>query len=150
MSQMNGSTCKGESREKRRRVRINYYSWQCLRKNVYVSFCQLPNNISLSESFCSLRSGFHRAIYDASTFFLLLVFFGAFETIVHVRQWPILFRRCFNSSKLLVELLWSFHLTSALRLVSTMYLKPQEHSFYSWRTIYNHFFLSKGIMIVYV
>ena len=30
---------------------------------------------SLSKSFCSLRSGFRRAIYDASKFFLVLAFF---------------------------------------------------------------------------
>ena len=39
-----------------------------------------------------------------------------------------LLRRYFDSSELLVELLYSFHLTSALRLVSLMLREPQEQS----------------------
>ena len=37
------------------------------------------NKTSLSKCFCLLGSGFQRAIYDASKFFLVLAFFGAFE-----------------------------------------------------------------------
>ena len=37
-------------------------------------------------------------------------------------------RRCFDGSELLVGLLCSFHLPSALRLVSPMYRETQEHS----------------------
>ena len=33
-----------------------------------------------------LRSGFHRAMYNACKFFLVLVFFGAFEITVHVQN----------------------------------------------------------------
>ena len=40
---------------------------------------------SLSKSFCSLGSGFHRAKYDASKFFLVLPFLGAVEIIVHLK-----------------------------------------------------------------
>ena len=78
------------------------------------------NKTSLSKSFCSLRSGFQRAIYDASKFFLVLAFFGAFEMTAHVKQWLMLLQRSFDGSELLVGLLCSFHLTSALRLVSPM------------------------------
>ena len=35
--------------------------------------------------FCLLRSGFQRAIYDASKFFLVLAFFGAFEMKTQVK-----------------------------------------------------------------
>ena len=77
------------------------------------------NKTTLSKSFCSLRSGFQRAIYDASKFSLVLAFYRAFETIAHVKQWLMLFRRCFDDSEILVGLLCSFHLTSALRLVSS-------------------------------
>ena len=94
--------------------------WQCnelkRRKNAFSSrepiWCHsLPyitpflNKTSLSNSFSLLRSGFHGAIYDASKFLLVLAFFGAFEIIVHVKQWPTLFRRCFNGSGFLVGLL---------------------------------------------
>ena len=34
---------------------------------------------SLLKSFCLLRSGFQRVIYDASEFFLVIVFFVTFE-----------------------------------------------------------------------
>ena len=43
------------------------------------------NKTSLSKSFWLLKSGFQRAIYDASKFFLVLPFFGAFETTAHVK-----------------------------------------------------------------
>ena len=69
---------------------------------------------------CSLRSGFHKAIYAASKFFLVLALFGAFEITVHVKQQLMLLRRCFDGSELLVGLLCSFHITSSLRLVSQM------------------------------
>ena len=36
----------------------------------------------------------------------------------HVKQWLMLLRRGFDGSELIIELLCSFHLTSALRLVS--------------------------------
>ena len=49
------------------------------------------NKISLSNSFCSLRSGFPRARYNGYKFFLVLVFFEAFETIPPVKQWSVLF-----------------------------------------------------------
>ena len=64
--------------------------WQCnelkRRKNTFSSrepiWCHsLPfitpflNKTSLSNSFSLLRSGFHRAIYDASKFLLVLAFF---------------------------------------------------------------------------
>ena len=42
------------------------------------------NKTSLSKPFCSLRSGFQRAIYDDSKFFLVLAFFGAFQMTAHV------------------------------------------------------------------
>ena len=74
----------------------------------------------LSKSFCLLRLGFQRAIYDASKFLQVLAFFGAFETTAHAKQWLMLLQRCFHGSQLLVGLLCSFHLTSALRLVSPM------------------------------
>ena len=47
------------------------------------------NKTSLSKFFCLSRSGFHKAIYDAFTFFLVLAFFGAFEMTIHVIQWSI-------------------------------------------------------------
>ena len=43
------------------------------------------NETSISKSFCSLRSGFQRAIYDATKFFLVVAFFGAFEMTAHVK-----------------------------------------------------------------
>ena len=76
------------------------------------------NKTILSKSFCSLRSGFQRTIHDAAKFFLVLPFFGAFEMTAHVKQWLMLLRRGFDGSELKIELLGSFHLTSALRLVS--------------------------------
>ena len=69
------------------------------------------NKTSLSNSFCSLRSGLQRAIYDDSKFFLVLGFFGAFEMTVHVKRWLMLRLMCFDGSELLVGLLCSFHLT---------------------------------------
>ena len=45
------------------------------------------NKISLPKSFCSLRSVFQRAMYDASNFFLVLAIFEAFERTDHVKQW---------------------------------------------------------------
>ena len=76
------------------------------------------NKSNPSKSFCSLRLGFQRAIYDVSKFFLVLAFFGDFEMITHVKQRLMLFRKCFDGSELLVGLFCSFHVTSALRLVS--------------------------------
>ena len=76
------------------------------------------NKTSISKSFCSLRSGFQRAILDASNFFLVLAIFGVFEITDHVRQWFMLHQNCFYGSELLVGLLCSFHLTSASLLVS--------------------------------
>ena len=78
------------------------------------------NKTSLSKSFCLLRSGFHKAIYDVFMFFVVLAFSGAFEITIHVKQWSILLRNCFDDSELLVGLLCSFHLTYALHLVSSM------------------------------
>ena len=78
------------------------------------------NKSSLSKSFCSLRLGFQRTICDAPKLFLVLVFFGTFEMTAHLKLWLMLRQRCFNGSELLVGLLCSFHLTSALRLVSPM------------------------------
>ena len=46
---------------------------------------QFLNKTSLSKSFCLLRLGFQKAIYDASKFFLVLAFFGAFEMTAHVK-----------------------------------------------------------------
>ena len=48
------------------------------------------NKASLSRSFCSLRSGFHKAIYDTAEFFLFLTVLGAFGMIAHVNQWSML------------------------------------------------------------
>ena len=42
----------------------------------------------------------------------------------HVKQWLMLLRKCFDGSELLVGILSLFHLTFALRLVSTMYGEP--------------------------
>ena len=71
------------------------------------------NKIIPTKFLCSLRSSFHRAIYDSSKFCLVLSLFVATEIIAHAKQWSILFRRCVDGSKLLIGLLCSFHLTSA-------------------------------------
>ena len=67
-----------------------------------------------------------RAIYDASKFVLVLAFFGAFELTAHIKQWLMLLQKGFDGSAFFVGLLCSFHLTSTLRLVSTIYCEPQE------------------------
>ena len=77
-----------------------------------IALCDTICKTSLSKSLCSLRSGFLRAIYDASKFSLVLAFFGAFEMKPHVKQWLTLRRRYFDDSELLVGLLCSFHLAS--------------------------------------
>ena len=46
----------------------------------------------------------------------------------HVSQWCILFQRYFNSSGPLAGFLCSFHLTSALHLVSSIKREPQKQS----------------------
>ena len=51
-----------------------------------------------------------------------LTIFEAFEIKVLVKQWAILIRRCFDISELLVGLLCSFHLTSALRIFPTWFV----------------------------
>ena len=43
-----------------------------------------------------------------------LSFFGSFEIIVHVKQWSILFRRCFDGPELLIGLLCLFHIVHEL------------------------------------
>ena len=60
-------------------------SWEfaLCRQLLYVT--PFLNKTSLSKSFCSLRLGFQRAIYDASKFFLVLAFFGAFEMTAQVK-----------------------------------------------------------------
>ena len=85
-----------------------------------IALCDTISNTSISKSFCSLRSSFCRTIYDALKFVLVLTFFGAFATVVHMKQWSMLLRRCFGSSELLVGLICSFDLTFALHLVSPM------------------------------
>ena len=72
-------------------------------------------------SFCLLRSGFQRAIYHAFNFFLLLAFFGAFEMIVHVKQWLMLLQRYFHVPEILVGLLFSSHPTSELQFWETKF-----------------------------
>ena len=62
------------------------------------------NKAILSKSFYSLRSGFRRELYHASKFFLLLVFFGAFEITAHVKHSPISFRKCFDYPERLVRI----------------------------------------------
>ena len=57
-------------------------------------------------------------MYDASKFSLALALYRTLEMTAHVKQWLMLFRRCFDGSEILVGLLCSFHLTSALLLVS--------------------------------
>ena len=47
---------------------------------------------------------------------------------VHIKQWLMLLPKCFYGSELLVGLLCSFHLTSALRLVSPIKREPQEQT----------------------
>ena len=78
------------------------------------------NKASLLKSFCLLKSGFQRAVYDASKFFLVLAFLGAFEITVHAKRWLMFLKRCFGGSEILVELFCLFHITSTLRLVSPM------------------------------
>ena len=87
-----------------------------LKMNCYVT--PFLNKTSLSKSDCSFKSGFNNAIYDASRFFLVLVFFGAFDKIDHVKECSMLFLRCFDGSDFSVGLLCSPHLVNALRLVS--------------------------------
>ena len=67
-------------------------------------------------------------MYDLSKFFLVLVYFAVFEITAHVKQWLVLLRRCFDGSEHLVELLHSYHLTYALRLISPICREPQEQS----------------------
>ena len=52
------------------------------------------NKTSLLKSLLLLRSGFHSVIYDVSKLFLASALFGAFEIIVHVKQWPVFSGRC--------------------------------------------------------
>ena len=77
--------------------------------------------ISLSRSFCSLRSGFHKATYDTFKFFLVLSFLEALTIIALVKQF-VLFRKCFKGplASFNFTLLCSFHPNSTLHLVSPM------------------------------
>ena len=63
-----------------------------------------------------------------SMFILALALFEAFEILVCVKQWSILWRRCFDGSELSVGLLCSFHLTLVLCLVSPIQREPQKQS----------------------
>ena len=69
-----------------------------------LSVTPFRNNTSLSKSFSSLRSGIHRAINDVSNFLPALAFFGAFGMTAQVKQWSVLFWRCFDGSEHLVGL----------------------------------------------
>ena len=84
-----------------------------------ISLCDTisKHKISLSKSFCLSRSGLQRVINDHFKFLPVLVFFGAFEITAHVKQWLKLLRRCFDGSELLVRLLSSFNLISALHFL---------------------------------
>ena len=59
---------------------ILYYAINCSMSNHSKTKCKT----SLSRLFCSLRSDFEKVIYHASKFFLVLVFFGISEMLVHV------------------------------------------------------------------
>ena len=62
------------------------------------------NKTSLSKSFCLLRSDFQRVIFNVSMFFPALAFYGAFEIIVHLKQWSIFFQISSDGSELSVGL----------------------------------------------
>ena len=58
------------------------------------------NKSSLSKFFCLLRLGFQRALYDASKFFLVLAFFGAFESYHLVNDDGLYDRKAFYKVKI--------------------------------------------------
>ena len=60
------------------------------------------NKTSLSKLFCWLRSGFQKTVYNASKFFVVLAYLGAFEITADIKQLLMLLRRCFNGPELLV------------------------------------------------
>ena len=68
---------------RKRKYALPSWEFALCRQLLYVIL--FLNKTSLSKSFCSLRLGFQRAIYDASKFFLVLVFFGAFEMTALVK-----------------------------------------------------------------
>ena len=82
--------------------------------------------VSFLESTWLFKLGFSIATKDASKFLLNLLFCGAFMITFHVKEWLLFFDKWLAGSDFPWGLLCSDQRTSTFRLVSPMYVDPQE------------------------
>ena len=99
------------------------------KKTIIYNYHVIPNlkSVNTFDSTCSLRFGLLRAMYNASKFFLVLLFKGALAITRHWNLWS-----WFSLIWLAGSDLWggrcSFHLCSQLRFVSPIYVLPHEQT----------------------
>ena len=88
----------------------------------------LRNNKRFLDSICSFKLGLFNAISEASRILRIRLFSGALNKIFHENLWFKFSFKCFAGSESLEIFSCSSHFSSALHLVSPMYVSSQTHT----------------------